>query len=184
MPAARRKSAKPVEEVVEELDTTDAELELDEDDEVEEEAPAPKAKKKAPAKAKAEKPAAEKIEFGSGWLAEHVNSEAGTSHTPYTLRILLRKLTAEGTLKRDESQGRARYSFTGPEDPQVKAIVEAVKSGTDEKAKQERLDALKAKRAEAKAAKPKATKKKAAKAEAVEAEAEEEDDFDDEIEDI
>lgn len=182
--ARRTKKSKPAEEIaeVEELDT---DLDLDEE-EAEEEAPAPKKKSKAKAaKAeKAEKPKAEPIEFGSQWLADHVNAETGTSHTPYTLRILLRKLTAEGTLVRDESAGRARYSFTGPEDPQVVAIVDAVKNGVDKKAEAERLQGLKDKRAAKKAAeKPKAKSRKA-KAEAVEPEAEEEDDFDAEIEDL
>lgn len=149
--------------------------EVDEDFELEadeaEEAPAPKEKKAA-------MPAAEKIEFGSQWLAEHVNEQAGTSYDAYNLRILLRKLTKDGVLKREAAEGRARYSFTGPKDPQVVAIIKAVKEGATEKAKQERLDGLKEKR--------QATKKtkapKAAKAD-VEPEAEEEDDFED-IEDI
>jgi len=179
MPAAKRtKKSAPAPEI--EAIDEDLELEVDED-ETEEEAPAPK---KKTAKAKAEKkPAAPKVEFGTNELAAHVNEEAGTSHTPYTLRILLRKLTAEGTLERTETQGRARYAFTGPEDPQVVAIVEAVKSGADKKAEAERLQGLKDKRAAKKAASTKTTKSKKAKAE-VEPEAEEEDDFDAEIEDI
>lgn len=170
MATAKRKATKPA---VEEIDE-DLELEVDE---TEEETPAPK--KARTKKTKAEKPKAEPIEFGSGWLAEHVNQEAGTSHTPYSLRILLRKLTAEGTLQRGETQGRARYAFTGPEDPQVVAIVEAVKNGVDKKAEQERLQGLKDKRAAKKASAPKSKKAKAD----VEPEPEE-DDFDDEIEDI
>lgn len=188
MAAARRtKAAKPaVEEIEEDLTVTEAEEEdfdLDEDDEaVTEEvaAPAPKAKKAKAAKAAAEKPAkaaAPKIEFGTKELAAHVNAETGSSYDAYNLRILLRKLTKDGILERVESEGRSRYSFTGPKDPQVKAIVEAVKSGAAEKAKQERLDKLKADRAATKAAAPKKSKK-AAKAADVEPEADEEDDFD------
>lgn len=185
MPAARRtKKAKPAEEIqeVEELDT---DLELDED-EAEEEAPAPKAKKtkaKAAKAEKVEKPKAEPIAFGTQQLADHVNSEAGTSHTPYTLRILLRKLTADGVLERAESEGRARYSFSGPEDPQVQAIVDAVKNGADKKAEAERLQGLKDKRAAKKAEAKPAAKKRTKKAE-VEPEPEEEDDFDADIEDL
>jgi hypothetical protein len=184
MPAARRtKKAKPAEEI-QEVEEVDTDLELDED-EAEEEAPAPKAKKKS-TKAKAEKvekPAKAEIAFGTQQLADHVNEEAGTSHTPYTLRILLRKLTADGVLERAESEGRARYSFTGPEDPQVQAIVEAVKSGADKKAEAERLQGLKDKRAAKKAAEKPAKGKRTKKAD-VEPEPEEEDDFDAEIEDI
>lgn len=179
MAAARRtKAAKPapVEEVEEDFD-----LDLDEAELEEAEAPAPKAKaKKAPAKAKAaaaEKPAkaaAPKIEFGTKELAAHVNAEAGTAYDAYNLRILLRKLTKDGVLARVESEGRSRYSFTGPEDPQVVAIVAAVKDGAAEKAKQERLDGLKAQRAATKKAAP----KKKASAKEAEPEVEEEDDFD------
>lgn len=126
----------------------------------------------APAKAK--KAAAPKIEFGTKELAAHVNAEAGTTYDAYNLRILLRKLTKDGVLERVESEGRSRYSFTGPEDPQVIAIVEAVKSGAAEKAKQERLDKLKADREAKKPATKKATAKKVKAAE-VEPEADEED---------
>src|SRR6476620_2509458 len=99
-------------------------------------APAAKAKpaaskaKAAPAAEKA--PRAEAIEYGSAWLVDHVNTEAGTSYTASTLRILLRKLTKDGVLSRD-SEGRQRYNFPkGANDPQVKAIVKAVKGGAAE----------------------------------------------------
>lgn len=161
MATAKRKAAKPaVEEIVEE----DFELDADEAVEVEE---APKAKKAA----------APKIEFGTKELAAHVNAETGSSYDAYNLRILLRKLTKDGVLERTESEGRSRYSFTGPDDAQVIAIVEAVKSGAAEKAKEERLEKLKADRKEKKPATKKAAGKKAKAAE-VEPEAEEEDDFD------
>jgi hypothetical protein len=176
--AAKRtpKAAPAVESVEEDLTITEVDEDVDFDLE-EEEAPAPKAKKAK--KAAAEKPAkvaAPKIEFGTKELAAHVNAEAGTSYDAYNLRILLRKLTKDGVLERVESEGRSRYSFTGPEDPQVVAIVEAVKSGAAEKAKQERLDKLKADRADKKAASPKKSSKKKAVVDA-EPEADEEDDF-------
>lgn len=123
-------------------------------------APAKKAKAEAPApKAKAEA-----VEYGSAWLVEHVNAEAGTSYTASTLRILLRKLTKEGVLDRDSEGGRQRYNFPkGANDPQVKAIVKAVKSGRVEKAKEERLEDLKSKRSTSKKAAPaKGKTKKAA----------------------
>lgn len=107
--------------------------------------PAKKTASKAAAPAKTEK--AESIEYGSAWLVDHVNSEAGTSYTASTLRILLRKLTKEGVLNRDSEGGRQRYNFPkGANDPQVRAIVKAVKSGGAEKAKAERLEDLKSKR--------------------------------------
>lgn len=126
-------------------------------------APAKKSKAAAPAKA-APAPKAEAIEYGSAWLVDHVNSEAGTSYTASTLRILLRKLTREGVLDRDSEGGRQRYNFPkGANDPQVRAIVKAVKTGGAEKAKAERLEDLKAKRtSKAKAAPAKKSRAKAA----------------------
>ena len=138
-------------------------------------APAEKAAKKA---AKAEAPAAKApaIEYGSAWLVAHVNEQAGTSYSASALRILLRKLTKDGVLQR-EAEGRQRYNFPkGANDPQVKAIVKAVKSGAAEKAKTERLEDLKSKRAATKKAAP-AKKGKAAKAE-VAADVEDDDDLD------
>lgn len=125
-------------------------------------APAKKSKAAAPAKA-APAPKAEAIEYGSAWLVDHVNSEAGTSYTASTLRILLRKLTREGVLDRDSEGGRQRYNFPkGANDPQVRAIVKAVKTGGAEKAKAERLEDLKSKRtSKAKAAPAKKSRKAA-----------------------
>lgn len=138
-----------------------------------------KAAKAAPAKAAPKAaPKAEAIEYGSAWLVEHVNEQAGTSYTASALRILLRKLTKDGVLQRD-ADGRQRYNFPkGANDPQVKAIVKAVKGGAAEKAKQERLDGLKEQRA---AKKPAAKKARAKKVVEVE---EDEDDDDLDVDDI
>ena len=143
-------------------------------------APAAKAKpaaSKAKAAPVAEKaPRAEAIEYGSAWLVDHVNTEAGTSYTASTLRILLRKLTKDGVLSRD-SEGRQRYNFPkGANDPQVKAIVKAVKGGAAEKAKAERLESLKEQRASKKATP--AAKKSRAKAKAAPEPEEDDDDLD------
>lgn len=155
---ATKKKAKAVEPEEVEID----EVEVDEVDEVE--APAKKAKKA---------PVREAVAFGTNELAAHVNEQTGKDYDAYSLRILLRKLAKEGVIVRDESTGRARYSFTGPKDPQVKAIVKAVKEGGAEKAKAERLEGLKeTRKAKAKPA-AKAKGKKAAKA--VEPEVEEDD---------
>lgn len=139
----------------------------------------PKSKKQAEVTPTVRAPR-ETIEYGSSWLVDHVNAETGSSYSASALRILLRKLTKEGVLERD-SDGRQRYNFPkGANDPQVKAIVKAVKSGAGEKAKQERLDALKEQRAASKKAAP---AKKTRKAKAAPA-AEVEDDDDLEVEDI
>jgi hypothetical protein len=138
------------------------------------------AKAEAPAKpakaAKAEAPA-----FGTAELVAHVNSEAGTSYTASTLRILLRKLTREGVLDRDAEGGRQRYAFKGTNDPQVKAIVKAVKAGGAEKAKAERLEDLKSKRSSSKKAAPAKAKGKTKKAAPVEVEDDDELEVDDDI---
>ena len=127
-------------------------------------APAKKSKAAAPKAAPAKAPKAEAIEYGSAWLVDHVNEQAGTSYTASTLRILLRKLTKEGVLDRDSEGGRQRYNFPkGANDPQVRAIVKAVKAGGAEKAKAERLEDLKSKRSsKAKAAPAKKSRAKAA----------------------
>lgn len=139
--------------------TAPVEVDEVEVDEVEE-APAKKAAPKRP-----------EIAFGTKELAAHVSEETGKDYDAYALRILLRKLAKEGVITRDDSTGRARYSFTGPKDPQVKAIIKAVKAGDAEKAKTERLEGLKEKRKAA----PKKSKKAAKVAEPVEDEVEDDD---------
>ena len=123
MPTATRsrrttKKAAPVEEDIED-DELDAELEDEEDEE-----PAPKRKapaKKAPAKKAAPKAA---DTLGSQWLKEHVNDTLGSSHESTKLRVVLRKLIKDGTI---ESPKDGRYQFTGPKDPNVKAVIAALR---------------------------------------------------------
>lgn len=104
------------------------EPEVDEDeledleDEVEETPKRRTAAKKAPAKKAPAK--AEKEVLGTAWLKEHVNDTLGTSHESTKLRIILRKLIKDGTI---ESPKDGRYIFTGPRDPNVKAIIAALK---------------------------------------------------------
>ena len=111
------KKAEPEPEVDED------ELEDLEDDEVEETPKRRSAAKKAPAK-KAAPAKAEKEVLGTAWLKEHVNDTLGTSHESTKLRIILRKLIKDGTI---ESPKDGRYVFTGPRDPNVKAIIAALK---------------------------------------------------------
>ena len=110
------KKAEPEPEVDED------ELEDLEDDEVEETPKRRTAAKKAPAKKAPAK--AEKEVLGTAWLKEHVNDTLGTSHESTKLRIILRKLIKDGTI---ESPKDGRYIFTGPRDPNVKAIIAALK---------------------------------------------------------
>lgn len=146
---------------------------------------APARKAAAPKAAPAPKAAAQPtIEFGSAWLVEHVNEQAGTSYSASSLRILLRKLTKEGVLARD-SEGRSRYNFPkGANDPQVKAIVKAVKSGAAETARQERLDELKATRKAAPKKAAAAPARKSRKAAPVVDEDDALEDLDDDVDEI
>lgn len=82
--------------------------------------------------------------WGTSQLAEYVNSQTGSDYDGYGIRILLRQLAKDNTIER----GEGRYAFSGPKDKTVVAVVKAVKSGAAEKAKQGRLDELKAKRAQ------------------------------------
>jgi hypothetical protein len=136
-PAARKKAPSP-----EPVDDDD-----EEDDEPE---PAPAAKKRGrPAKsATAEpkpKPAPKRpeVEFGTQWLVNHVNEACGTSYKPYDLRVLLRKMAKNNELDREVGSDRSRYSFTGPDDAVVKAVVKNVQSGAVENEKKAALDKLK-----------------------------------------
>jgi hypothetical protein len=167
--ATRSKSkAAPVEEI------DDDEVELDEIDEVEDddedEAPAKKTKAKAKAAPK------EDDVWGVRALIEHVKETTGKEYNPREVRTLLRKLAREGGgVDREIIPGnKSRYEWTGPTDPEVKAIIKAIKGGQIEKSKKEALDKLKADKAKKTAAKQKA----AAKAQAA-AEAEDDDEDDD-----
>lgn len=128
--------------------------EIDEDDaeEIEEPEPAPK-RRGRPRRTDAEKPAAAtkttrrrtspaKTEepasasqsngYGTAWLVEHVNEECGTDLDGKALRVILRELAESGIIQRDD---RSRYSFKGPRDKQVLAVIRAVKTAArdDEK---------------------------------------------------
>jgi hypothetical protein len=160
--ATRTKAkAAPVEEI------DDDEVELDEIDEVEDdedEAPAKKTKAKA-------KPAEPEI-WGVRSLIAYVKETTGKEYNPREVRTLLRKLAREGGgVDREIIAGnKSRYEWTGPTDPEVKAIVKAIKGGQIEASKKEALDKLKSDKA----------KKTAAKAKAAAAAAEDDEDDDDE----
>lgn len=148
---------------VEEIDEDEVELEeIDEVDEDEDEAPA-KAKKAAKA--------AEPEIWGVRSLIELLKEKTGKEYQPREVRTLLRKLAREGGgVEREIIAGnKSRYEWTGPTDPEVKAILKSVKSGAIETSKKEALDKLKADKAKKQAA--------AAKAKAA-AEADDEDDDD------
>jgi hypothetical protein len=137
-PATRaKKAAPPVDE--------------EDDDEEEEPAPAPKRRGRPAAKAPVEKPApaAQRpdVEFGTQWLVDHVNEKCGANYKAYDLRVLLRKMAKNNELDREVGADRSRYSFTGPNDPVVKAVVKKVGDGAVEAEKKASLDKLKEKTA-------------------------------------
>ncbi len=119
-------------DILDELDEDVDELEEEDDDDLVdelEETPedAPKAKRKPPTR-----PA---IEFNSAWLAEYLNTQSGSSYDARGLRVLLRKLAADGVITRVVGEDRSRYDFTGgPDSPTVKAILAAVKTAAAAKA--------------------------------------------------
>ena len=140
--ATRTKAkAAPVDEVED-----DEEVELEElDDEVEDE---------APAKGKAKKVPADDV-WGVRNLIELIKEKTGKDYTPREVRTLLRRMARDGgRINREIIPGnKSRYAWNGPTDPEVKAILVAVKGGEIEAGKKEALDKLKADKAAKSAAK-------------------------------
>jgi len=134
-----KKSAPAVEEL------EDDGLELVEDAEDEDDPKPAKGKgKSAKTSAPAKKEKAETNGMGAAWLADHVNETLGTELTPANVRVILRKMAADGDIEREVGTDRARYSFTGENDRTVKAVIKRVRAGEVEEAKKERLSAAKA----------------------------------------
>lgn len=138
--ATKKKSTrKPAPEP--EPEEVDDELEELEDDEVED---APATKSKQP-----------EVTFGASDLAKYLTEKFGKTVTARELRTLIRKMARDGSgrVNREITPGnRSRYNWSGPNDPEVKAIIKAYKSGELEADKKEKLEALKARKAEKKAA--------------------------------
>lgn len=113
------------------------------------------AKKTATTKAKpAPEPevAEEETIFGVADVAELIKVKTGKVVKTRDLRILLRKLARDGRLDREIIAGnRARWVFSGPEDPAVEKIIEAFEAGELDADKKAKLDALKARKAAQKA---------------------------------
>jgi hypothetical protein len=109
----------------------------DELDEVEDDEEEP-AKKAGPKRAP--------IQYGSAWAAEQVNELAGTQHSAYTLRALIRQMVKAGAFDRAVGEDRSRYEFTGPNDKKLAAIVKFAKKKAAEP-KASRTDALEKARA-------------------------------------
>lgn len=62
---------------------------------------------------------------GTAWLTEQVAAKLGTTVEGKQVRTILRKLASSGEIEREDG----RWSFTGVNDPAVKAVVAAIKGG-------------------------------------------------------
>jgi len=117
--------------------------------------------------------------FGVRQLIALIKEKTEKEYSPREVRTLLRKLarSENAVIDREIVAGnKSRYVWDGPADPEVKAVLKAVKGGAIEAAKKEALDKLKSDKAQKTAAagdKPKGKKKAAA---APEADDEDEDD--------
>ena len=166
--------SKPVEDEDIELED-DVELDELDDDEVED-----KPKKKGST--------SEEVAFGVRDLCDLVKRKTKKEYTTKEMRTLLRKMAREDKprITREVVAGnKSRYSWEGPDDPEVKRVLKAVTQGEIETARKETLDALKEKKAKKDAVAGKGANKKKSKAARKQAEeAEVEDDEVDEIEDF
>jgi hypothetical protein len=137
---ATRKKTAAVAVADDDDDIEEAELEeLDEDADDEDEAPT--------------KAAAPEI-WGVQSLILLIKEKTGKTYKPREVRTLLRKMAREdGTINREIVAGnKSRYAWSGPGDPEVRAVLKSVKGGAIESAKKAALDKLKADKAKKTAA--------------------------------
>lgn len=137
------------EELPEEEELVDDELEELEEDEVQE-APSKRA-------SSAKTRAAAAVTFGMIHVAEYLSQKTGKSVTTRELRGLARRLAREDKPRIDReiiAGNRARYDWPdGMKNPEVKALIKAYLGGEGEIEKNEKLQALKDKKAAERAAK-------------------------------
>jgi hypothetical protein len=127
--------------------------------------------KKAPAKEApvVEETTTEEIAFGVADIAALIEVDSGKTVKTRDLRTLLRKMARDGRLEREIVAGnRARWEWTGPQDPEVETIIDAYNNGELEADKKEKLDALKQRKTEQREAKKAAEAAAAAEVEEVE----------------
>jgi hypothetical protein len=129
---------------------------------------------------------ADEVVFGASDLAKLLTEKTGKTVTARDLRTLLRKMARDGRINREITAGnRTRYSWSGPNDPEVKAVIKSVTSGELEQGKKEALAKLKEQKAAKNAEKAKAARKAekiAKKAQVVVEDDEDDDDEDDDDE--
>lgn len=99
------------------------------------------------------------VTFGIQDLVKEIKKQTGQDTDPRAIRTLIRKMARDGSgrVEREIVPGnRTRYDWSGPNDPEVRAIVEAFKGGELEAEKKAKLDKLKADKAAKAAAKKRA----------------------------
>lgn len=104
----------------------------------------------------------DEVVFGASDLARHLSEKSGKTVSTRELRTLIRKMARDGSgrVNREITPGnRTRYNWSGPDDPEVKAIIAAYDGGELEADKKAKLDELKARKAAKKAAGEKTGKK-------------------------
>ena len=117
----------------------------------------------------------EEVTFGASDLARHLSEKSGKTVSTRELRTLIRKMArdGQGRVNREITAGnRSRYNWSGPEDPEVQAIIAAFEGGELEADKQAKLAELKANKAAKKAAGEPVGKKAKAKGKSKKAKAE------------
>lgn len=135
MATARKTAAKKTTAKAKPAPEPEVELDEVEEDEVTE----------APKKAKAQE-----VTFGVADIAEILSEGQDKPVTTRELRTLIRKMARDGKgrVNREIIPGnRVRYDWSGPNDPEVKAIIKAFNDGELEADKQEKLKALKERKA-------------------------------------
>lgn len=150
---ARRttKAAKPAPAVEPEEDFDEDLVEEEGDDELEEMEADEVSESKPTTKS-----AAQEVTFGVRDLVELIKKETGQDTDPRAIRTLIRKMARDGQGRVDREivpGNRQRYDWSGPNDPEVRAIVAAFKGGELEAEKKAKLDALKQQKAAKTAAK-------------------------------
>lgn len=98
----------------------------------------------------------QEVTFGVADIAKMLSEGRDKPVTTRELRTLIRKMARDGSgrVNREIIPGnRSRYDWSGPEDPEVVAIVEAFNNGELEADKQEKLAALKERKAQQRAEK-------------------------------
>ena len=110
------------------------------------------------------KPAVPEI-WGVQQLRALIKEKTGKDYKPREIRTLLRKMAREDkTIDREIVAGnKTRYSWSGPTDPEVRAVLKNVKGGAIETAKKAALDKLKSDKAKKNAAAGEVVKKASAK---------------------